>query len=445
MEQKNIFEKLNQWLKASIMVKLLSVGFLTLVLIIPAAMIQELIREREMTREEAALEVRQKWGGPQTIVGPLMVVPAVEVVEKNDKTELKERKFYFTPENLKVESEIISQERSRGIHPVIVYGSETHLKGNFNWSDFKVADNIELNWDQAVLLFGVSDLKGIDDQIELMVNNDQLPVKPSGNTIAGAGIQSKITNVELEEKNQFGFVINLKLNGSGNYSIVPVAARTEAAITSNWSHPSFKGNFLPDFWEPGEEGFLARWKVLELNRSLPSTWLDHEINHSELQEIAFGTDFIIPVNEYQKNMRSAKYAILIIGLSFLIYFFIEVLAKTRIHPIQYGLIGLVLVTFYTLLLSLTEQIGFDAAYLIAAVAVVTLISFYSASIFKNQARTLFLAVSLSFLYGFLYLIIQMSEIALLAGSIGLFAILSVIMILTRRLDWYRMSLSDPAA
>lgn len=206
-----------------------------------------------------------------------------------------------------------------------------------------------------------------------------------------------------------------------------------------WKSPSFIGNFSPEHTIT-DEGFEASWSILRFNRNIPDMWTDNYVD--SFYDSSFGVNLVDPVDHYQQNMRSAKYAIMFIALTFVVFFFVEILTRTRIHPIQYLLVGIALILFYSLLLSISEQINFAAAYLIASVAIIGLITAYTHSIFKNKTQTGALALFLFILYLFLYVILQLEDVALLIGSIGLFIILAVIMYFSRKINWYKQEDSE---
>lgn len=216
--------------------------------------------------------------------------------------------------------------------------------------------------------------------------------------------------------------------------MVPIGKTTQLNMQSNWTSPSFTGNFLPDdkTKKIDANGFVANWKILHINRAFSQQFFEVL---PDLGTYAFGVDFVIPVNQYQQNERAAKYGFLVIGLTFLIFFLIQSISKIRIHIFQYSMIGLALILFYTLLISITEHSSFTKAYLIAATAIITLISLYSVSILKGRKFPIFIAASLTGLYTFIYVIIQLENYALLVGSIGLFSILAAVMYFSRKIDW----------
>jgi inner membrane protein len=216
---------------------------------------------------------------------------------------------------------------------------------------------------------------------------------------------------------------------------VPLGKQTKVNLKSKWQNPSFTGAFLPDKRDVGVNGFNATWEVLHLNRPYP------QIFKGQIEGIgdsSFGVNLIVPVDEYQKSMRSAKYAVIFITLTFLIFFFVQVINGVRIHPIQYLIVGLALCIFYTLLIALSEHIPFIYSYLISSISIIGLITLYAKSIFKDNKLTAIICLILTMLYLFIYSIIQMEDYALLMGSIGLFIVLATIMYLSRKINWYEI-------
>ena len=186
------------------------------------------------------------------------------------------------------------------------------------------------------------------------------------------------------------------------------------------------------------EGFTANWSASALNRNYPQFWSDNQVTY-QLSDSKFGVNLLIPIDDYQKAIRSAKYAILFIGLTFLVFFIIEVMNARRIHPIQYSLVGLALCLFYILLISISEHSNFNFSYLISSIVVVFMIGIYSLSAFKNKILSITLCALLIGLYTFLFVILQLVYYALIIGSIGLTIILGLTMYFTRNIDWYNYS------
>ena len=254
--------------------------------------------------------------------------------------------------------------------------------------------------------------------------------------IIASGITVELPGLKGKRQEAVDFQFNLNLQGSRNLSFVPVGSTTDIRVVSSWSSPSFNGNFLPDEREVSDRGFTAHWRILKLNRNFPQSWTD-DAYAQEIGAAAFGVDLMLPLDDYQKSMRSAKYAVLTIALTFLIFFLVEVLTGRRIHPFQYILVGLALCLFYVLLISISEHTHFNFAYFISTAAIVSLISLYSTSVFRVGKYTVVLLGMLIGLYGFLFVTLQLADYALLMGSLGLLAILAATMYFTRNIDWYR--------
>jgi inner membrane protein len=248
--------------------------------------------------------------------------------------------------------------------------------------------------------------------------------------ISESGIHAPVDFTEGQE-NRFEFDIDL--NGSRSLGFIPLGKETNVKVTSTWNDPSFSGAFLPDDRKIDENGFRASWNILQLNRNFPQNWINDDYSVSES---AFGVELITPVDNYQKSDRSVKYAILFIGLTFLVFFFAEVMTKTRIHPVHYLLTGFAVVIFYSLLTALSEHISFNVAYLVSAVVIISMVGVFSKSLYGKWQVTLSVISCLAALYVFLFVILQLTDYSLLLGNIGLVIILAIVMYFSRKIDWY---------
>ncbi len=425
-----------QWMKQSMGVRIFIIGFLILILLIPSAMIQSLIHERQMRRDEAVFEVSQKWGQPQTLTGPVLSIPYTYTsTDKDNIIHTQTGYTHFLPEALIVAGELDPEIRKRGIYEVVLYGSSLNIQGYFlplNTEDLQVPTSDYL-WKDAFISIGVSDMKGLKDQVSFLVNDEEILAESGLETydVMTTGLTIPLDMVNFNERMTFSF--DLQLNGSQGLAFTPLGKETVVKLQSDWTHPSFVGEFLPADRLVTDSGFTARWKILHLNRNFPQKWTGG--NHN-VSAAAFGVDLLVPVDEYQKNMRTAKYAFMFIGLTFLSFFMIELLNRKKIHPIQYLLIGFSLLVFYTLLLSFSEHMVFHYAYLISSIATIGLITSYTRAVLKDNLQTGIILAILVFLYIYLYIVLQLQDFALLIGSIGLFVILSVVMYLTRKIDWF---------
>ncbi len=432
----SLIDRLNNWISTSATIKLMVIGILILLLMIPASMIQSLINERSGRQYEAVNEVYSKWGGSQTINGPVLTIPYKKIYRNKDGKVISEKMHYirFLPEELKISGDLNPETRYRGIFEVVVYNTRLSMSGTFPLVKLDQVDADEILWDQAFVSVGISDLRGIKDIIKIQWKEASAVFEPgiSAGGIASSGISSPIP-VSWTDTALPPFSFDINLNGSENLFFVPLGKVTEVSLRSDWRDPSFTGAFLPEKREIGNHGFAAQWKVLHLNRNYPQVW--NETLH-DVADSAFGVTLLVPVEQYQKSTRSVKYAIMFIALTFVFFFLVEVMNGRNIHPIQYILVGLGLCLFYTLLVSLSEHLNFNTAYLISSAATIIMLTLYSKSVFKQKLLTLAMFFVLIGLYGFLFSTLQLQDYSLLIGSLGLFAILSTVMFLSRNFDWY---------
>lgn len=439
MEMQSFFEKLNNRIKNSITIKLIVIGILFLIMLIPITMVQDLIRERENRSKKAIREVSSKWGNEQTVSGPILTIPYKSYYNVNENKEKKIitviKYAHFLPDNLNITGKILPEVRYRGIFEVVVYKSTMTLSGKFfapDFSEWEIEEK-DILWKEAFISIGIPDMRGIKDYINMKWNNETLSFNPGidSKDIISSGVSARY--LIHDKKMNYDFLLNIKLNGSQKLFFTPLGKETKVKLSSNWTTPCFDGAYLPDERKITKKDFNAEWKILHLNRNYPQKWLNnlYEINSSE-----FGVKLLMPVEQYQKSMRSAKYASMFISLTFLIFFFVEVLNRRKIHPIQYILVGLALCIFFTLLLSISEHISFYLSYILSSICIVIVITGYTKSIFKNNKLTFVMSGILIILYAFIYIILQLEDYALLLGSIGLLVIISTVMYLSRKINWY---------
>ncbi|MEZ4917835.1 MAG: cell envelope integrity protein CreD [Saprospiraceae bacterium] len=428
------------WQRQATTVKGLVIFFLVLILLIPTYMVADLISERQYRQSEAVGEVSEKWGREQTITGPIIAIPYDEpVYDKEEKAIAMHTGYvYFLPETLNIDGDLKPEKRHRGIFEVVLYESQIELSGSFRLPDIQaqIPENASLRPGQARLIVSIPDLRGIENQVALDWMGEQSFFDP-GMPYPGISESGINTPVSLPENQvDIPFKITLNLRGSGSFYMTPVGKVTQAKVHSNWPDPSFTGAFLPDDQTISQTGFDANWKVLHLNRNYPQFW-NSENTNIQFYSSTFGVDLFLPVDNYQKATRSIKYAILFISLTFLAVFFIELRQEKPVHPFQYGLIGLALVIFYTLLVSISEHIPFNFAYLIAGAMTVGLAGLYARSLFQSGKMGFLVGGTLTCLYGFLFVTLQLQDYALLIGSIGLFAILATVMYVSRKINFQK--------
>lgn len=418
--------------------KMLAVGALALLLLIPAAMIQNLIQERELTQESAVSEMTGVWGGEQQLLGPYLDIPFDQpyMVTNSDGTEevsYARKHLYVLPETLRGKVNVLPESRSLGMYEAVVYKGDVNLMGQFempNWKQLGV-DQSRIHWDKITINVGISDLRGVEGDARFMWDRKELTLN-SGLTTRDVFASGVHASIDIKEAQHLEFAFKTKLRGSRRFSVVPLGKSTVFEMNSPWTEPNFEGNFAYSNYEPSDEGFYARWDVSHLNRNFPQAWIG---NSFRPQSDYFGTEFIRSVDTYSKAHRVVKYAILIIVLTFLVFFFSELVKGARVNSLQYVLVGLALVLFYTLLLSFSEHIGFNNAYLVATVMTVGMEFLYARSVLKSTALGVYVAGVLSLLYTFIFVLIQLKDFALLTGSLGLFVILGVVMYISRHVKW----------
>ena len=422
-------------LKRSLGARLGMIAILTLLLLIPSLMIRSLIRERQNRGEQAKAEISSKWGESQIVSGPVISIPYDSYKYAGAKGGGAIRFIHYLPDVLSIRCRIDPQIRKRGIFKAVLYQTQIQIAATFSFSGF---ENLgispeDIHWENAVLSVGITDMKGIKDLIKLTWNDSELTANPGVkiNDILTTGIHSPIPI--RSEPGEYTFSSSMVLNGSSELMFTPLGKVTRVDMSSNWENPSFIGNFLPEKRDISSGEFTAHWKILHLNRNFPQAWIGDKF---KIAPSSFGVNLLLPVDEYQKTMRTVKYAILFISLTFLSFFLIEVLNQKLLHPIQYLLIGFAILLFYTLLLSLSEHISFKFAYLFASIGIVGLITAYTRGILKNKQLTGVIGAVLGALYGYLYIVLQLQDYALLMGSLGLFFALALVMYLTQGIDWY---------
>lgn len=440
-------------MQKTLLTKAIIIGLLSALLLIPLGMIGGKVYERQAYRDNVRREISESWTGAQTLRGPVLVVPYLERIRTRvwdkelekytDQVNEYERKLYFFPRQLDVVAEIQTEERYRGIYAVPVYTSALKISGEFKVpANFATDESArDIRWQQAFLSLGVGDVRGIRDGLSLDWQGQGMVFTPgSGIRPFAQGVRADLKSLHSASDKTYGFAINLKLAGTERLNVVPVGVNTRITMSSPWPHPGFIGRFLPESRNVGDHGFDATWAVSHFSTNMEEVF-ESCVNEqcADFDNTQLGVSFLQPVDIYSLTDRALKYGILFIGLTFGVFFLFEILKRMAIHPVQYGLVGLALAVFYQLLISLSEHLSFDIAYLIAALASIALITFYVCYVLKSALRGAGFGCILSLLYGMLLLILKSEDHSLLMGSILVFLALAVSMYLTRNVDWYRLT------
>lgn len=412
-----------------IMVKVIVVAVLVAIMLFPINMVSTLIEERENSQKEVQNEISQKIGGVQQITGPVLVLPYLTEANKINYS-------YCLPDDFLVKGNINTEARQRTLYKTLVYQSDLAINGSFSFPDFDKLNikQEQVQWNDAFILLGIPYLQGIKNKIVFNFNGKDFDVQPGvkANTVIDSGLT---VNIPIDPSvSKFEFSFDLVLNGSEGLYITPVGKESKIHLKSPWETVAFSGDFLPGEKTVGKDGFDAQWDVFDYNRNYMQMWIG---NNNLLKQSSLGVEFKYPVDQYQMTMRSVKYAIIFIMLTFVVFFLVELLSRKRIHPVQYLLVSCALVLFYTLLLAISEHLGFKLSYLISAFATVALITAYSKTMFKNIKQACMMGGFLTILYIYLYIILQLENMSLLFGAVGLFIALAIVMFALRNVDWYK--------
>ena len=403
-------------------------GVLTLILLVPLRMIDGVIADRRTYEAEAAKSVTDAWGGPQIFAGPMIVLPYRRA---NDQTPCF---LTLLPEKLSIDGRIVPEQRRRGLFAVNVYAATLDVVAEFRTAELRemASDGRLLDWSTARLEVGLTDVRSIDGAT---VEIDGQKVEWGAGS-GGALSALKANLGALIGRETVSVRFTLSLAGSDKLGVVPLGRRSEVTLASSWPSPSFTGR-LPVSQSVDKDGFRAKWSTGHLGRPYGQLWdADNTRTNPSIKTVlasALGVTLITPIDAYRETDRAIKYGVMFIGLTFVACLLFELATGTRPHVAQYGLIGLALCVFYLLLLSIAEQTGFALAYLASASAVILQATLYNWALRRRVGPALAFGAVLAGLYGGLYSLLQLEDVALLSGSLVLFAVLSVAMWLTRNL------------
>lgn len=410
---------------------------------LPLMMVRELINERADYRSEVVDAIEQSTSGSQKLAGPLIAIPITETLTRmeNQKEVSYQRSwvYYWLPESLAVAGKQTVESRRVGIYSGQVWHNALQIKASFDPLRLAALRKTNIVLGQPRLVVSVGDARGIGAIHAPEVNGDVLSVEPGlGISGDGAGIHMPMPAL-AEDNKPLEIAFSLDLNGTGEFSLVPLGRNSELQLTSNWPHPGFLGSFLPTQREVSAAGYRAHWQSSWFANDMGSYFKDDmEIPWSRLP--AFSADVMSLADQYQLTDRATKYAILLIGLTFMAFFVFESLTRRPLHPMQYLLVGLSLVLFYLVLLALSEHIGFTAAWLAASLSGAVMNGIYLQAVLRGWCNSLLFVAALLLLDGVMWFLLHSEDSALLLGTGVLALALSVLMFLTRRVDWYALSL-----
>lgn len=439
-------------LRNPLFTKILMISLLAVLLLIPLGMIQSKISERQSLQYQVQQDIARSASGPQTITGPYLVI-RYKLIERrtmkdssgNEKvvTSSSMHDTVVMPRNLKIDGEADVETRSRGIYQARLFNLHSNLTG-----DFVVPQGYGINRAlgdispvAAFFVVNVSDSRGIRNAPVLTLNGTKFEFSPGCiGPISGNGMHVPLQALEVSQTHTFKFDFPLELQGMTTLAVMPSGNNTEMSLKSSWPHPSFGGSYLPLTRTVDEKGFSAQWLVTNLARNNSA----HNEDGSPIGKEGYSVDFINPVNVYLLSERAVKYGVLFVVLVFTSFFMFEVLRSLRIHPMQYLLVGLAMAMFFLLIISLSEHMPFLASYVVSGAACAALIGVYLAGVLKNRKPALAFSGGIALLYAVLYGVLQSEDNALLMGTLVMFAALAAVMVLTRRMDWYGLSVAPNA-
>lgn len=428
----------------SILFKVFIITVITVALLIPSTWIQSLISDREGYQQQQMGNVSDSWSGSQLVQGPVLMLPYKKTVtETTSGKEPVSRQvtkiLYVLPQSLQIKADVKTQEFKRGVYDATVYNAKMLLNGSFAKPDL---DNLGIDpgtimYDKARLIFSISDLKGLKNTPNFKINDQSYVPEPT----AEVGIpfdKGLQVNFQMQKDQGFNFSYDLDIKGSNELNFLHTGKTTEVSVTSDWKTPDFNGRYLPDSRVLHNKGYEAKWSMLSYNRPYPQQWLDDDsvltIAKTKADAV-FGVKLQQPITQYREVTRTIKYSSLIIVLTFISLLLTELIRKQNVHLFNYILIGAAMVVYYTLLLSFSEQIGFNYAYLVSSASTILLISVFTGSLLHNRGAAVLFALILSFFYGFIFIIVQLENLSLLFGSVALFLIIAVIMYFSRKINW----------
>jgi len=425
-------------------VKFFLITILVLIFLIPLGFIRSLISERSFLQQQVQEEIVDSWGGENLLAGPYLIIPYREQATWYDEetkgylTRRVEKQLILLPETLTLHVDNQTELRSRGIYSVPVFVSRADLSGAFDLTQTAAAlEGKEPLWEDVQLGYAMPEMKALSSLSEVTAGDQALDFAPgpAASALLNQHITAPWRGLEGSES-ELPFRFNLEIKGGRSLHFIPLAKETTVSLRTDWAAPSFEGTYLPTRREITDQGTTALWKINYLSRSFPQVWTAGEMETRRIHQSRFGLTMMEPVTAYTKNTRTAKYGLLFLIIPFSVFFLFEVIARRRIHPIQYLMAGLGNVVFYLLLLSLSEHLGFNGAYLLSAAGVIALVTLYARSILGKGSRGWIMAPILAVCYGYLFVVLQSEDYALLLGSLGLFLLVGALMFLTRKIDWY---------
>ncbi len=429
--------------KQKIETKLIIIIGLIVLLLSPIFMIQNLIDERSELQQQVQADIAKSSSDEQQVIGPFIHAQYLETVTVDGKTSEQLMNMTLLPESLNVSSNLATFEKYRGIYKALLYRSQNQFEGRFKTSALAVLADKKIK--RLNLILAISDIRGIGQGSHINVNERSYELLPGTQLDQlPQGIRVELDYETIRKSEVLPYQIGLNLQGMRQLSFAPVGKNSSLTMQADWPHPSFVGDYLPIESSISAQDFSASWQTNYFATNLKELFNQCLFRNecTLFKQRNMGVNLVDSINHYLKNYRASNYAILVIVLIFASFFLLEVLRDEPIHPVQYGFVGLALAVFYLLLISFSEHLGFNIAYLLSALASAILLSVYVAGMLKNSKHGGLFLCGVLFIYSLLYGLLSAEDYALLMGSVLVFVVLSLIMMLTRRVNWYGRHAQD---
>lgn len=436
-------------LKSPLFIKILVLVGSVILLLLPLSMLKGLINERSQYRDDVENSIEQSTSGPQKLLGPLIALPITEMisVQEGGKEVTKPSSFihYYLPDELMIDGDQKVETRHIGIYDGQLWTTAMKVRAVFNTDKFNEWRKPRFEIGQPFIALAVGDSRSIVKVENVAINDNALPAIEPGTGLASLkqGVHVDLPD-SLNQEPRLNLTFSLNLMGTGTFSVVPLGRMSQLSLTSNWPHPGFLGDFLPQQREVSDSGFKAQWQSSWFANNINTTFEEGVDLYREINSLpAFSVTVETPADQYQLIDRAVKYAVLLIAMTFMAFFIFETLTATLMHPMQYLLVGMSLVMFYLVLLALAEHIGFNLAWLSASLVCALINGVYLQAVMKGWKRALIFSAGLLTLDAVLWQLLRSQESALLLGTAVLLVVLTTVMFLTRHIDWYGLSKRAP--
>lgn len=427
-------------IKDPIVLKGLTMILITAFLLIPLAIIGNVIKDRNWTRKDAENELLESYGGALVLTSPVLLIPYnARYIDENNDIKYMKKNAYFLPETLNINGKIDPIKKRRGIYEFLLYNSSIVMDGEFSTPDFKkISDDIDsIYWEKAKIIYEISNIKGYTGRPDLVLDGVEYELDKGSYTpfVYSGGLSAPV--LVDRSKDSLSFTLKSPIQGGKSLGFIPLGAETNLNLASQWDSPSFFGANLPvKHTIVEDEGFSSNWYINSFSRDFSDAMRSDDVINRDFNPAIFGVRLLFPVDLYLMAERCIKYGALFLILPFITFFLMEIFTNKRVHIFHYLFVGITSILFFLLLLAFGEHFSFYIAYIVGVVMVSILITYYSCHFLNSVKHGLLLFPIMLIAYLFMYIMINSEDYALLMGSLGLFTVVGGIMVATKNIDWY---------